>query len=97
MTPSPPILLCHRCGATLTPGRGNFYEVRIEARADPSPPEITDEDLREDLAALMREAINATAGLSETDLMGQVYRRLTLHLCSRCFTRWIENPAGDGD
>ena len=40
-----PSLLCHRCGAVLTPGRGDFYVVRIEAFADPTGPIAADEDL----------------------------------------------------
>jgi hypothetical protein len=30
-------LLCARCGVELTPGKGDFYVVRIEAVADPTP------------------------------------------------------------
>lgn len=87
-------LFCARCAMELTPGRGNFYVVRIEAVADPSPPLITEEDLqrdhREEIAQLAKEARE----FSERELLDQVYRRLTLHLCGRCFTDWIENPAG---
>jgi hypothetical protein len=41
-------LLCARCGAELAPGKGNYYVVRIEALADPTPPSFTDEDLQRD-------------------------------------------------
>ena len=30
-------VLCHRCGALLTPGTDDLYVVRIEAFADPTP------------------------------------------------------------
>ena len=35
-------LICHRCGALLKTGEGSFYVVRIEAYADPSPPDLDD-------------------------------------------------------
>jgi hypothetical protein len=43
--PDGPPLLCDRCGVELTPGKGDFYVVRIEAVADPTPPRFTEEDL----------------------------------------------------
>ena len=87
-------LLCHRCGADLEPGRGSFYVVRIEAFADPSPPEISAQDLAGDIAAEIDRLIDETRHLSEADLMDQVHRRLTVHLCRPCYARWIENPTG---
>ena len=30
-------LFCDRCSSELVPGKGNFYVVKIEAVADPSP------------------------------------------------------------
>jgi hypothetical protein len=41
-------LLGARCGAELTPGKGNFYVVQIEALADPSPPQFSAEDREHD-------------------------------------------------
>ena len=87
-------LLCHRCGAELTPGRGDFYVVRIEAFADPTPPDISAEDLEgrdldEEMAALLEEM----RSMSERELMDGVYRKLTIHLCGPCYRQWIENPA----
>lgn len=90
----PSTLLCHRCGADLTPGRGSFYVVRIEAFADPTGPNITDADLDADIEAEIEKAIEQLRGLSETEMMDQVYRRLTMHLCGSCYAEWIEDPAG---
>ena len=87
-------LFCHRCGAALTPGRGDFYVVRIEALADPSPPDLSDFEHLDRKAELDRIAHEAE-GTPEQELMDQVYRRLTIHLCGRCYRVWIENPAGD--
>ena len=87
-------ILCHRCGATFAPGKGNFYVVRIEAFADPTLPEMSKEDLEADLDQQINELIDSTRDMSERELMDQVYRRLTIHLCGPCYEKWIENPAG---
>lgn len=87
-------LLCHRCGCTLTPGDGSFYVVRIEAFADPSPPTIDVNESLDDLAAEWERLLDAMRGMSEQELMDEVYRRLTLHLCAECYREWIERPVG---
>ncbi len=87
-------VLCHRCGSVLTPGRGDFYVVRIEAVADPTPPDLSDAPPGEDLARQMHELIRQMEGMTERDMLDQVHRRLTVHLCRSCFTRWIDNPTG---
>jgi hypothetical protein len=87
-------LLCHRCGSLLTPGEGNFYIVRIEAVADPSPPVIDEHEPQVDVAHEWERLLDEMRGLSEQELMDQVYRRMTLHLCAGCYQRWIEDPTG---
>lgn len=89
------LLLCHRCGCTLTPGEGSFYVVRIEAFADPTPPTIDlDEDEgRPSVSDEIERLIDQMKGMSERELMDQVHRRLTIHLCGPCYRRWIEDPA----
>ena len=86
-------LLCHRCGAGLTPGRGDFYVVRIEAFADPSPPALTEGDFEIDLNAEIEKLLEEMKDMSPRELMDQVYRRLTIHLCGTCYRAWIEDPA----
>jgi hypothetical protein len=85
-------LLCARCGAELTPGKGDFYVVRIEALADPSPPQFSEEDLQHDHRAEIERLIEQMRNLSEQELTDQVYRRLVLYLCGPCYHRWIEDP-----
>ncbi len=87
-------LFCHRCGGVLTPGEGNFYVARIEAFADPAPPNISNEDGQLDLNEEFSKVLEEMRGLSERELMDQVYRCLTIHLCGLCYKVWIENPAG---
>jgi hypothetical protein len=92
MSESP--LFCHRCAAELEPGRGQFYVVRIEAFADPTPPTITQEDLQRDIAGEINRLIEAMSHLSDQEAMDQVYRKMTIFLCSACYQQWIENPTG---
>lgn len=92
--PDDDLVLCHKCGAELRRGVGHFFVVRIEAFADPSPPVITADDLRRDTKAEIKRLIHSMSHLSEQELMDQVYRRLTLHLCHVCYQSWIENPVG---
>lgn len=87
-------LFCHRCSAVLTPGQGDFYVVRIEAFADPTPPRFNGDFSDLDVAGEIDRLIEQMKDMSERELMDQVYRRLTLHLCGRCYREWIENPAG---
>jgi len=89
-------VLCHRCGRGLIPGQGDFYVVRIEAYADPTPPTIEDADLAGDPRAALHELVETLwqGEQSEQEWMDQVHRQLTLHLCRPCYRRWIENPTG---
>jgi hypothetical protein len=87
-------LLCHRCAAELEPGKGEFYVVRIEAFADPTPPTITEEDLKRDIVGEIERLIEAMRDLSEQEALDQVYRRMTVYLCNACYRQWIESPTG---
>ena len=87
-------VLCSRCLKVLEPGRGDFYEVTIDAVADPSPPIIEPGDLRRDLSSDWREIVTQLRDTSPQEALDQVYRRVVIHLCNGCFREWIENPAG---
>jgi hypothetical protein len=86
-------LFCARCARELQPGTGDFYEVTIEAVADPFPPRIEAETRTETLRAQIEELLAKMADVSAREALEQVYRRLVIHLCSACYARWIENPA----
>ncbi len=93
-TPDPAPLFCARCSVELCPGTGTFYQVRIEAVADPTPPLVTEEDLTTDVRQQIEQLLAQMADLSPQEAMDQVYRRLILHLCLPCYRQWIEDPAG---
>ena len=90
-------IVCHRCGRRLAPGRGNFYIVRIEAFADPTPPDIPMDSLPSDPGEEIDRLIAEMTDMTEQELMDQVHRRLTIHLCGACYADWIEDPAARHD
>lgn len=69
----------------LTPGEGSFYVVRIEAFADPTPPHVDLSESLTDVAAEYERLIEQMRDMSEQELLDQVYRRVTLHLCAACY------------
>ena len=89
-----PPLFCDRCSKQLVPGKGNFYVVKIEAVADPSPPVFDEEDLQRDVSREISQLIEESRDMSQQELLDQVYRRVTVYLCLTCYNEWIENPVG---
>jgi hypothetical protein len=87
-------VLCHRCGTELHPGSGDFYVVRIEAFADPSPPVLEEPPPGHDARRELERLVEQLGELSPQEAMDQIYRRLTIYLCAACYRPWIENPAG---
>lgn len=78
----------------LKPGSGNFWEVRIQAVADPWPPAFTEEDLQSDLRGEWTELVEQMQDLTPRQAMEQVHRYTVIHLCDRCFQAWYEAPVG---
>ena len=68
-------IICARCVQELTPGRGEFYVVEIEAKADPTPPILDAEDMTRDY----KSEINAL--VAELENFTPQHQRLTIHLC----------------
>src|SRR5262245_21807674 len=60
--PLPP--LCARCAAELRPGTGSFYQVNIEAVADPTPPIVSEEDLAGDVRKQIEQLLAQMQDLS---------------------------------
>ena len=87
-------IFCARCTVELTPGRGDFFVVRIEAVADPTPPNIAGEDLNRDHQQEIDRLLDQMRQLSAQEALDQVCRRLILTLCGPCYREWIEDPTG---
>ena len=87
-------LFCDRCLRDLTPGNGEFYVVRIEAIADPTPPSLVELDRGVDITNELNELVAQMKDLSPREAMDQVHRQLTIQLCLACYQGWIENPTG---
>ena len=92
--PNQPSLLCARCAGQLTPGKGNFYVVPIEALADPTPPSLSEDDLKQAPRAEIERLFEQMYELSERELLDHVFRRIVLYLCGPCYRQWIEDPVG---
>jgi len=87
-------LFCARCAVELVPGGSSFYAVRIEAFADPTGPVVEKVPSSKQLRREIRKIIKQLDDVSAQEGMNQVHRRLTLHLCGKCYPEWIENPTG---
>lgn len=86
-------LCCDHCSRTLASGHGEYYVVRIEAVADPTPPRIHSND--QDIDEIRRQISTLFERLkdhSEQEAIDQVFRTVMLTLCNACYSRWIENP-----
>ncbi len=90
-------LWCARCAAELRPGAGDFYQVTIDAAADPTPPVLTGPETPEEIRREIERTLGLLASVSAREALDQVHRRLVLHLCGPCYRSWIEDPAGRRD
>lgn len=85
--------ICARCQTELTLGRVCFYNISVEAIADPTPvvdSQLDPEKITAELDSLFRRLDNVSA----SEAMDQVHRRLRFSLCVGCYNTWIENPTG---
>jgi hypothetical protein len=87
-------IFCDRCASELTPGAGDWYQVWIHAVADPHAPVIERSRTVEEIRREIERLVAQLSEVSAQEALDQVHRRLTLYLCQRCFTAWIENPTG---
>src|SRR5438105_2915513 len=72
-------LFCARCAAELRPGTGSFFQVTIEAVADPAPPVLPAPEPDRDLRQEIKKLIAQLEDVSAQEAMDQVIRRLVLH------------------
>jgi hypothetical protein len=85
---------CSRCGSEIELGRGEGHFVEIRAVADPTAPVLSEEDLAVDTERAIAELVARIHGMSEQQLVDQVYRRSLFWLCSDCHGRWMADPFG---
>lgn len=87
--------LCERCLVEIVEGQGEFFEVRVEAVADPSPPVLDEVREIEDIQREYAELIEQLKHTSALDANNQVYRRRVWTLCNECLEAWLEDPFGN--
>lgn len=87
-------MFCARCATLLHPGAGDFYQITIEAVADPSPPIFPGADDPKEIRRRIETLLAGMADVTAQEALDQVYRRMVLQLCTPCYRAWIENPAG---
>lgn len=89
------VRLCDRCLQTMMEGRAEFFEVQIEAVADPSPPVLDLDTSPHSYADIesQKQLEEALRNTSAQEAQDQIHRHVTLSLCNRCFSEWIEDPA----
>ncbi len=82
--------ICDRCGRPI--GRGETrYVAKIQVFAAPDPPEITLNDLLTDHTAEIDRLIEECAGMTEEELMRDVFVEFQYDLCRRCQKAYVSN------
>ncbi|WP_143543831.1 hypothetical protein [Rhodopirellula sp. MGV] len=94
--PDESVGLCDRCLKELYQGRGEFYEIDINAKVDSSPPilDAPNSLSLEEIELEWGKVIQQLESTPRVDAENQVHCRRRMLLCSPCFQAWIENPAG---
>ena len=86
-------ILCDRCGRAIP--RHAHYRVRIEVVADPSVPDLTQDDLEEaDFDRTMAELLDQMADATAEELEDSVAKRFEFRICRPCQARFNGNPLG---
>jgi hypothetical protein len=86
-------VLCDRCGQAIA--RQAHYRVKIEVAADPSPPEITQEELEElDFDWTVSQLLEQMKDATPDELEDTVARSFEFRICRPCQVRFTRNPLG---
>jgi hypothetical protein len=83
--------ICDRCGRAIEKGEVR-YIAKVQVFAAGDTLEISLEDLLEDPAARMDRLLEQCAGLTEEELMRDVFVELQFDLCCRCQRAYLANP-----
>ena len=73
-------------------GKGEFFEVRVAAVADPTPPVLDGEVDAEELRSQYAEIVEQLKNMSTLDANNQVIRQRIWTLCNACLEAWLEDP-----
>jgi len=83
--------LCDRCGQPLAKGQLR-YTVKIQVFAAYDELEVSGKDLLKDHKQEILALIERTKGMTEEELMREVYVELKFDLCRDCQREYLEQP-----
>ncbi|MFP4380313.1 MAG: hypothetical protein ACLFUS_07405 [Candidatus Sumerlaeia bacterium] len=75
--------ICESCGKTIEKPEVAF-RLKIDMFADPTPPEITLEDMDRDFSAELRELVEGMDALDHKEAEDEVFESYLFTLCSKC-------------
>ena len=75
--------ICESCGRTIEK-QETAYRLKIEMFADPTPPDLSDEDADIDYEAEMRAIIEQMERTDPDEAQAQVFEAYMFTLCPRC-------------
>jgi hypothetical protein len=88
--------MCDRCGQPLEEGALR-YTAKIEVFAAYDPLEITFEDMTKDHTAEINQLLEQCRGMTEEELMRDVYVKMEFDLCRSCQRVLLANPLPEMD
>jgi len=88
--------LCDRCGQLIEEGALR-YIARIQVYAAYDPLKITFEDLTRDHTNEIKEILKQCQGMTEEELMQDVYVDFQFGLCRACQRAYIKDPLPAAD
>ena len=83
--------ICDRCGHPIEQGQLR-YIAKIQVFAAADPVEITLEDLLRDTRREMDRLLQQCEGLTEEELLRDVYVKFEYDLCRACQKAYVNNP-----
>ena len=83
--------ICDRCGQPIEEGVVRFV-ARIEVFAAYDSLDITFEDLTTDHTAEIKQLLEKCVGMTEDELMRDVYVKFEFDLCQSCQRAYLKNP-----
>lgn len=89
--PSPITHMCDRCGQPLEKGQLR-YTVKIQVFAAYDELEVSGKDLLKDHKKEILQLIEQTKGMTEEELMREVYVELQFDLCRECQRKYLLQP-----